>query len=100
MHTRSDVMELKYRTLVFIGSYNVFLKYPTGVPPSELGMVGYSVAMSHLMSGAYYPRGGPSEIPFQLIPIIERYGGRVMTGARVTKILLDDAGKVNGTTNR
>ena len=63
-------------------------------------MFGYSVAMSHLMSGAYYPRGGPSEIPFQLIPIIERYGGRVMTGARVTNILLDDTGKVNGTTNR
>ena len=61
-------------------------------------MVGYSVVMNHLKTGAFYPLGGPSEIAFQIIPIIERYGGRVMTGAPVTEILVDEKGRANGIT--
>ena len=36
--------------------------------------------------------GGSSEIPFQMIKNIERYGGRVLVQAPVTKILTNDKG--------
>ena len=52
--------------------------------------------MSHYSKGAYYPLGGPSEIAFQIIPIIERYGGRVLVDAPVTQILVDEKGRANG----
>ena len=68
-----------------------------GLPPSQLGIVGYLALMNHYSKGAFYPLGGPSEIAFQIIPIIERYGGRVLVDAQVTKILTDQTGKANGT---
>ena len=39
------------------------------------------------MVGACYPIGGASEIPMQIIPVIESAGGRVMVKACVTEIL-------------
>lgn len=43
------------------------------------------------MYGGYYPRGGSSEIAFQIIPTIERGGGCVLVRAPVRQILLNDA---------
>lgn len=39
------------------------------------------------LPGACYPVGGASEIPMQIIPVIESAGGRVMVKACVTEIL-------------
>ena len=40
-----------------------------------------------MRGGASYPVGGASEIAFNIIPVIERAGGRVLVRANVTEIL-------------
>ena len=52
---------------------------------------------NHFSSGVYYPVGGPSEIAFSIIPVIEKAGGKVLVQARVTDILMnDDSTRVTG----
>lgn len=46
-------------------------------------------------SGAYYPIGGASEIPYRIVPVIERMGGRVLMKAPVCQILTE-GGRVTG----
>ena len=70
--------------------------FPTGAFPSELSMMGYATLINHYIPGAFYPLGGTSEIAFQIIPIIERYGGRVMVDAPVTQILMNEKGRAHG----
>ena len=43
------------------------------------------------MYGGYYPRGGASEIAFQIIPTIEKSGGCVLVRAPVREVLLNEA---------
>lgn len=64
--------------------------------PSELSVVNYAALVNHYMPGAFYPRGGTSEIAFQIVPIIEKYGGRVFVDAPVSQILLNDKGRAHG----
>jgi all-trans-retinol 13,14-reductase len=45
--------------------------------------------------GATYPIGGASEIPYRIVPVIERAGGRVLMKAPVSQILTED-GRVTG----
>ena len=58
--------------------------------------MGYATLINHYIPGAFYPLGGTSEIAFQIIPIIERYGGRVMVDAPVTQILMNEKGRAHG----
>ena len=53
------------------------------------------VKLIALILGASYPIGGASEIPYRIVPIIERAGGQVMMKAPVTEILTEQ-GKVVG----
>ena len=55
-----------------------------------------SALLNHFMHGAYYPKGGASEIAFHIIPVIRRSGGNVLVRAPVTQILVDDGGKAIG----
>ncbi len=48
-----------------------------------------------MRTGASYPIGGASEIPYQIIPVIQSAGGRVLVKAPVTEILTD-AGRTVG----
>ena len=52
----------------------------------------HAMLTRHFMYGGYYPKGGSSEIAFQIIPTIERAGGRVLVRAPVREILLNEAG--------
>ncbi|XP_046639196.1 all-trans-retinol 13,14-reductase-like [Daphnia pulicaria] len=45
--------------------------------------------------GSCYPVGGASEIPYRIIPVIERSGGRVLMKAHVSQILTEN-GRVMG----
>ena len=56
----------------------------------------YGWLTDHLMHGSSYPLGGTSEIAYQTIPVIERYGGKVLVNAPVTKILMDASGRAIG----
>lgn len=48
-----------------------------------------------MRGGSHYPVGGSSEIAYNILPVIEAAGGRVLVRANVTDIL-ERAGKVCG----
>ncbi|EFX72451.1 hypothetical protein DAPPUDRAFT_308270 [Daphnia pulex] len=60
-----------------------------------------SVSMAALLHvhcceyGSCYPVGGASEIPYRIVPVIERSGGRVLMKAHVSQILTEN-GRVTG----
>lgn len=58
----------------------------------------HALVVDHYIEGAFYPRGGTSEIAFHTIPVIQRAGGAVLTHATVQSVLLDSAGKACGET--
>ncbi|XP_006866653.1 PREDICTED: all-trans-retinol 13,14-reductase [Chrysochloris asiatica] len=71
--------------------------FPTyGVTPSHTTFSMHALLVHHYMNGAFYPRGGSSEIAFHTIPVIQRAGGAVLTRAPVQSVLLDSAGKACG----
>ncbi|KAK3603232.1 hypothetical protein CHS0354_007562 [Potamilus streckersoni] len=67
-----------------------------GPLPSQLSTLMYAALFNHYLPGAYYPLGGSSEIVYQIIPIIERCGGRVLVDAPVSKIILNKDGRAIG----
>ncbi|XP_073428893.1 all-trans-retinol 13,14-reductase-like isoform X2 [Dendrobates tinctorius] len=66
-----------------------------GVPPNDSSFMINALLLHHYKRGAWYPRGGSSEIAFHMIPVIERAGGKVLVKAPVTRILLNN-GRVTG----
>ncbi|XP_070285699.1 all-trans-retinol 13,14-reductase isoform X1 [Myotis yumanensis] len=71
--------------------------FPTyGVTPSRTSFSMHALLVDHYIKGAFYPRGGSSEIAFHIIPVIQRAGGAVLTKASVQSVLLDSAGKACG----
>ena len=58
------------------------LMIPTGTAPGDSNVMMNSSLFSHFMSGAGYPIGGASQIAQNIIPVIERAGGRVLVRAR------------------
>ena len=58
----------------------------------------HALLVDHYIQGAYYPRGGSSEIAFHTIPLIQRAGGAVLTSATVQGVLQDSAGRACGKT--
>ena len=50
----------------------------------------HAMLTQHFTRGGYYPKGGSSEIAFQIIPTIEKAGGRVLVRAPVREILLNE----------
>uniref|UniRef100_A0A8D1L5K6 All-trans-retinol 13,14-reductase n=1 Tax=Sus scrofa TaxID=9823 RepID=A0A8D1L5K6_PIG len=71
--------------------------FPTyGVTPSHSTFAMHALLVDHYLKGAFYPKGGTSEIAFHTIPVIQRAGGAVLTRAPVQSILLDSAGKACG----
>ena len=49
----------------------------------------HGILVSHFLHGVSYPRGGSSEIPYHIIPLIEAVGGLVLVRARVLEIIVD-----------
>ncbi|KAI9564725.1 hypothetical protein GHT06_008466 [Daphnia sinensis] len=90
-----EVLEshVKNKDLKFLLSYST-----TGflVPPSRVSLPMMSLLHVHCCEyGSCYPIGGASEMPFRIIPVIERSGGRVLMKANVSQILTE-GGKVVG----
>ncbi|XP_065255539.1 all-trans-retinol 13,14-reductase [Emys orbicularis] len=71
--------------------------FPTyGVVPASASFSLHAILVDHYMEGAWYPRGGPSEIAFHTIPVIKQAGGAVLTKAAVQSILVNADGKACG----
>ncbi|XP_053442764.1 all-trans-retinol 13,14-reductase [Nycticebus coucang] len=71
--------------------------FPTyGVTPSHTTFSMHAMVVHHYLKGAFYPRGGSSEIAFHTIPVIQQAGGAVLMKATVQSVLLDSTGKACG----
>jgi all-trans-retinol 13,14-reductase len=42
------------------------------------------------LEGGYFPKGGPSQITKNIIPVIEKTGGRVLVGKKVKEIIIEN----------
>ncbi|XP_066498154.1 all-trans-retinol 13,14-reductase [Hoplias malabaricus] len=67
-----------------------------GNTPKEASFSMHSLLLCHYIPGAWYPKGGASEIAYHMIPIIEKAGGAVLVRAPVNRILLNDAKEAIG----
>ena len=79
----TDNRELKAVMAYSFGDY--------GTIPKDAAFGMQAMLTNHFAFGGYYPRGGASEIAFNVIPVIEQAGGRVLVRSKVTDILLDDS---------
>ncbi|XP_053496558.1 inactive all-trans-retinol 13,14-reductase-like [Ictalurus furcatus] len=76
----------------------IFNYFFYGVPPKESSCVINALLLHHYKRGAYYPKGGASEIPFHITKVIQKFGGRVLVRAPVNRILVDNKGAAYGVT--
>ncbi|KAK2522410.1 LOW QUALITY PROTEIN: all-trans-retinol 13,14-reductase-like [Columba livia] len=67
-----------------------------GTAPRDSSFLVNLLMVHHYQRGAWYPRGGASEIAFHAIPPIERAGGAVLVRAPVTRILVSPTGTAQG----
>jgi len=61
-----------------------------GVPPKDSSIVINALLIHHYKRGAYYPKGGASEIAYHIIRTIQNHGGQALVRAPVTQILVND----------
>nr|XP_057905052.1 all-trans-retinol 13,14-reductase [Doryrhamphus excisus] len=71
-----------------------------GNMPKEASFSMHSLLVGHYLSGAWYPKGGASEIAYHIIPVIEKAGGAVLVRAPVNRILFNDAKEACGVSVR
>ena len=61
-----------------------------GLPPSQSCFGVHSNIVTHFLSGGWHPVGGGQAIAQNIIPAIEKSGGRVLTLYRVTEIIIEN----------
>lgn len=69
---------------------------PSGVPPKNSSCMIDALFLHHSKRGVYYPKGGASEIPYHIIQVLEKHGGRVMVNAPVSSILVNSKREAYG----
>ena len=61
-----------------------------GEVPEKASFLMHASVVNHYLEGGFYPVGGSGEFAKQIIPVIERTGGRVLVDQRVDKIFLKE----------
>ncbi|KAL6481518.1 hypothetical protein MHYP_G00095980 [Metynnis hypsauchen] len=69
-----------------------------GVPPRDSSGMVTALFLNHSKRGSFYPKGGASEIPYHIIQVIQKNGGKVLVKAPVSRILVDTNGRAYGVT--
>ncbi|KAM9716404.1 inactive all-trans-retinol 13,14-reductase [Menidia menidia] len=67
-----------------------------GVPPNDSSVLINALLIHHYKRGAYYPKGGASEIAFHIIRTIQKSGGNCLVRAPVSQILVNEKGAAYG----
>ncbi|CAL1599926.1 unnamed protein product [Knipowitschia caucasica] len=67
-----------------------------GVPPKDSSVLINALLVHHYKRGAYYIKGGASEISFHIIRTIQKYGGNCLVRAPVTQILVNEENTAYG----
>uniref|UniRef100_A0AAZ3QML2 Si:ch1073-13h15.3 n=1 Tax=Oncorhynchus tshawytscha TaxID=74940 RepID=A0AAZ3QML2_ONCTS len=65
-------------------------------PPKDSSVRINALLLQHYKRGAYYPKGGGSEISYHIIPVIQKSGDNVLVRAPVTQILVNNDGAAYG----
>merc|ERR1711963_532185 len=76
----TDNKDLQTLFLLQLGNYATI--------PSESAFSMQALLMNHFMRGSFYPVGGASEIAYNIVPVIEKSGGKVLVRAEVEEILV------------
>ncbi|XP_006790992.1 inactive all-trans-retinol 13,14-reductase [Neolamprologus brichardi] len=76
--------------------HTIFSYFFYGVPPKDSSVLMNALMIHHYKRGAYYPKGGASEIPFHIIRTIQKYGGNCLVRAPVSQILVNEKGAAYG----
>ena len=66
-----------------------------GPTPKKANFFIHASIVNHYLEGGYFPKGGTSVIAKKIIPTIEKNGGRVLVGKKVSQLILE-GGKVVG----
>jgi all-trans-retinol 13,14-reductase len=61
-----------------------------GMPPKESSFVMHCMIANHYFDGANYPVGGSRMISENILPVIQRYGGKVLKSTGVDKIYTEN----------
>lgn len=78
------------------GSAHCVCLWCAGNMPKDASFAMHGVLVTHYLNGAWYPKGGASEIAYHMIPIIEKAGGAVLVRAPVNRILFTSAKEACG----
>ncbi|CAG2206158.1 RETSAT [Mytilus edulis] len=85
----------KTNVIAYLDSF-ILLLGDYGTYPSNTSSIMHSALLNLFISGGYYIRGGPSEVVFQTILTLEKFGGRIFMQAPIQKILIADSGRAHG----
>ena len=61
-----------------------------GLPPNKSSFFAHTTIASHYLEGASYPIGGASQIALGMESVIEASGGKIVTSAKVDKVLIEN----------
>lgn len=93
-----NATEMNYKLTSNKDLHLIFSYFFYGVAPKESSFMINALMLHHFKRGAYYPKGGASEIPFHVTKVIQKYGGSVLVRAPVSRILVDNKGTAYGVT--
>lgn len=94
----SNATEVNNRLTTNKDLHMIFSYFFYGVPPKDSSCMINALMLHHFKRGAYYPKGGASEIPFNITKVIQKHGGSVLVRAPVSRILVDKKGTAYGVT--
>lgn len=61
-----------------------------GMPPDRSAFLSHAIIVDHYLRGGYYPVGGAHAIASNIMPVIEKRGGKCLTRHRVTRVLVEN----------
>ena len=61
-----------------------------GLPPAQSSFLIHAAVVFHFLTGGYYPVGGASSIATNILPLIEKNGGKVLTQKQVREIIVEN----------
>jgi len=65
-----------------------------GLPPSQSSFAIHAMLANHYLKGAWYPVGGASQIATNILPVIEKTGGRAIPRREVTEIIIENGAAI------
>jgi len=89
--TFSDLLNQYFRNKELKTILSIMLLGYTGLPPTQLSsIVGILIFREFVFDGGYYPVGGMQNLPDTLAQRINDFGGEVITGIKVKKIIVEN----------